>query len=65
MKKAVLVTCNGEKNVSYRIVEIPDDFVFGVDDQYGDKIPFTIGSNQYLEDIEELSYFKAKGVNRT
>jgi hypothetical protein len=62
MKKAILVTCNGEKIVSYKIVEIPDNFVFGRDDQYGDKIPFVVGSNQYLDDIEDLSFYEEWGV---
>lgn len=46
--KAVLITYDGERIVQKDIVEISDDFQFGVDDVYGDKVPFSVGSNQTI-----------------
>lgn len=43
--RAQLVTIQREQVVSVRNVEIADDYD---GDPYGDKVPFAVGSNQYL-----------------
>jgi hypothetical protein len=49
--KAVLVTGDREKIVDRSAVDLPDNYD---GDPYGDTVPFCVGSNQYLEIIDEL-----------
>jgi hypothetical protein len=48
--KAILVTCLGEHIVERTEVRLPDTYD---GDPYGDTVPFCVGSNQYLDIIDE------------
>jgi hypothetical protein len=54
LKKAVLRTHVGELPVLDEIVEISEDWSRG-DGIHGDKIPFSVGSNQVILELDELS----------
>ena len=48
LMKAILVTYDKETILRKNVVEISDDFKFGVDDIHGDKVPVSVGSNQTI-----------------
>ena len=44
--KAVLCTCSNERIVEREAIELPANYD---GDPYGDTVPFSVGSNQYIE----------------
>jgi hypothetical protein len=50
--KALLITYDQESLVESRLVDIHDDHNFA-DGPYQDSVPFSVGSNQTIVEIEE------------